>query len=67
MASTNTQQTALVTGGRRGIGAAIAVALAEAGFDIAISGVTEDDAVNTVLGRIEATGRRACFFHADLT
>lgn len=66
MASTNTQQTALVTGGRRGIGAAIAVALAEAGFDIAISGVTEDDAVKTVLGRIEASGRRACFVHANL-
>lgn len=58
--------TALVTGGRRGIGAAIAVALAQAGYDVAISGLTQDAATQAVLAAIEAAGARALFVSADL-
>jgi NAD(P)-dependent dehydrogenase (short-subunit alcohol dehydrogenase family) len=58
--------TALVTGGRRGIGAAIAVALAHTGFDVAITGLTDDDAVQTVLQQIREAGGRAFFVRSDL-
>lgn len=58
--------TALVTGGRRGIGAAIALALAHAGYDVAISGITQDGATDAVLAAIEAAGARALFVGADL-
>ncbi len=56
-------RTALVTGGARGIGAAIAVALAEAGADVALVDVLSCD--ETVL-RIEALGRRARTIQRDL-
>lgn len=50
---------ALVTGGTKGIGAAAAVALAERGCDVAISGRFDDEAAAEVRGRIEQLGR-AC-------
>jgi len=48
---------ALVTGASRGIGRAIAIALAEAGFDVAITArtVTEQDSLGGVGGSLEAT------------
>lgn len=58
--------TALVTGGRRGIGAAIAVALAAAGFDVAVTGTREDAATGAVLADIEAAGGRGLFVASDL-
>lgn len=64
--TTPTRGTALVTGGRRGIGAAISVALARAGFDVAISGITQDAASDAVLAAIEAAGGRALFVGANL-
>lgn len=55
---------ALVTGASRGIGQAIALALAEAGADIAVCSRKE----NPELGeRITAMGRRFCFVPCDLT
>lgn len=55
---------ALVTGANTGIGQAIAVALAEAGADVAVAGRSEP--VET-LKLIEATGRKAVNIKADLS
>lgn len=60
-------KTALVTGGKRGIGRAIAVALAAAGFDIAILDVAEDDDAGATVAEIEAKGRRALFIAGDVS
>jgi 2-deoxy-D-gluconate 3-dehydrogenase len=54
---------ALVTGGNRGLGQACAVALAEAGADVALLGRT--DPVST-MRRIGALGRRARYVPCDL-
>ncbi len=58
-------QAAVVTGAGRGIGAATAVALAEAGADIVLSARTEEQ-LKEVAARIEAAGRRAVIVPADL-
>ena len=59
-------KTALVTGASRGIGAAIAIAYAEIGADVAIAARTVD-ALEEVAGKIEATGRRALVIPTDVT
>jgi 7-alpha-hydroxysteroid dehydrogenase len=59
-------QAAVVTGAGRGIGAATAVALAEAGADVVVSARTEAD-LEKVATRIERAGRRAVTVPADLT
>ncbi|MFI6483677.1 SDR family NAD(P)-dependent oxidoreductase [Nonomuraea sp. NPDC050663] len=56
---------ALVTGGSRGIGAAITQGLAEAGADVAITYATAAARAEEVLARIEATGRRGLAMAAD--
>jgi 7-alpha-hydroxysteroid dehydrogenase len=56
---------AVVTGAGRGIGAATAVALAEAGADVLLSARTEDQLVK-VAELVEATGRRAHVVPANL-
>lgn len=58
-------QVAIVTGAGRGIGAATAVALAEAGADVVISARTAEQLAD-VAKAIEATGRRAAVVPADL-
>lgn len=62
---TLTDHAAVVTGAGRGIGAATAVALAEAGADVLISSRTEAQLLE-VKERIEATGRRAVVVPANL-
>ena len=57
---------ALVTGGSRGIGRGIALAFAEAGADVAIGYRREADAAQAVTKEIEALGRRAFSFAADV-
>ena len=57
-------KTALVTGANTGIGQAIAVALAEAGADVAVAGRSEP---TETLRAIGATGRKAVNIKADLT
>ncbi|EME61554.1 SDR family oxidoreductase [Amycolatopsis decaplanina] len=61
-----TDKVAVVTGAGRGIGAATAVALAEAGADVVISSRTETQ-LTEVAAQVAATGRRAHVVPADLS
>ncbi len=56
---------ALVNGGSRGIGAAIAIALAEKGADVAFTYQRSADRAASVLQAIEETGRRGLAIQAD--
>jgi 7-alpha-hydroxysteroid dehydrogenase len=56
---------AVITGGGRGLGAAIALAFAEVGADIVIASRTQSE-LDTVAEAIRATGRRAHTVVADL-
>ena len=56
---------AVVTGAGRGIGAASAVALAEAGADVVISARSRDQ-LEKVAAKVEEAGRRAVVVPADL-
>jgi NAD(P)-dependent dehydrogenase (short-subunit alcohol dehydrogenase family) len=59
---------ALVTGGRRGIGRAVALALAGAGADVAVAdAVTEDGRLEEVAGEIGALGRSALAVKVDIS
>ena len=59
-------KTALVTGGGRGIGRAIALGLAQEGAQVAVLDILADNAV-AVAREIEATGVKALALPADLT
>ena len=63
---TLTDHVAVVTGAGRGLGAATAVALAEAGADVLISARTEKQ-LDAVADQVRATGRRALVVPADLS
>lgn len=56
---------ALVTGGSRGIGAAIALRLARAGADVAVTYARSADKAGAVVKEIEALGRRGFAIRAD--
>jgi 7-alpha-hydroxysteroid dehydrogenase len=58
-------QVAIITASGRGIGAATAVALAEAGADVVLAARTEEQ-LRVVAGAVEATGRRAVVVVGDL-
>ncbi len=58
-------KTALVTGGSRGIGKAIALALAENGADVVITYARSADAADEVKAEIESLGRKAKALQAD--
>jgi dehydrogenase/reductase SDR family member 4 len=58
---------AIVTGGRRGIGRAVALALAQTGVDVAISDIVVNDGLlNKVAEEITGLGRRAITIQADI-
>lgn len=61
-----TDHVAIVTGAGRGLGAATAVALAEAGADVLISARTERQ-LDRVAEKVRATGRRCVVVPADLS
>ncbi|MEU1729017.1 SDR family oxidoreductase [Nonomuraea sp. NPDC005692] len=61
-----TGKVALVTGGSRGIGAAIAKRLADAGAAIALTYIQAADQAREVAQQIEADGGRAAVVQADL-
>ena len=59
-------RTALVTGASRGIGRAIALALAEAGADVAVNYRRDADAAADTVKEIEALGRKAKAYSASV-
>jgi 7-alpha-hydroxysteroid dehydrogenase len=61
-----TDQVAIVTGAGRGIGAATALAYAEAGADVVISSRHRDQ-LEAVAAKVAETGRRALVVPADLS
>lgn len=61
-----TGKTALVTGASRGIGRALAVGLAAAGADVALS-ARDEGLLKEVAAEVEALGRRAVVLPADVT
>jgi NAD(P)-dependent dehydrogenase (short-subunit alcohol dehydrogenase family) len=60
------QRVAVITGGARGIGAATALRLAQAGRDIVIADLLDADAAS-VVAQIQALGRRALYIRTDVS
>ncbi len=59
-------KTALVTGSSRGIGAAIALVLAEAGADVAVHCASHNESAEKVADEIKRTGRESLVIAEDL-
>jgi NAD(P)-dependent dehydrogenase (short-subunit alcohol dehydrogenase family) len=57
---------ALVTGAQQGIGAAIAVALAEAGADVAVNWLDDRKAADAVAAKVRGAGRKAHLVKASV-
>ncbi|MRG44919.1 3-ketoacyl-ACP reductase [Chitinophaga sp. SYP-B3965] len=60
------KRTALITGGSRGIGLGIAQQLAQRGFDLAINGVREKDAVADTITQLRSFGGDVIYCRADV-
>jgi NAD(P)-dependent dehydrogenase (short-subunit alcohol dehydrogenase family) len=66
MSENSNGQTALITGGGRGLGRAFALGLAATGMAVAVVARTEDELAETVR-QVEAAGGRAEAFRADVS
>jgi 3-oxoacyl-[acyl-carrier protein] reductase len=64
---TTTRPTALITGGRRGIGLGIATEMAKAGYDVAITGIGAPDTTEETLAGLRAFGGEAIYLSADIS
>jgi NAD(P)-dependent dehydrogenase (short-subunit alcohol dehydrogenase family) len=62
-----TGRTALITGGNKGLGKAMARALAEAGADIVIASRQEAELKSALDEILAGTGRKGCYFVADVS
>jgi len=60
-------QVALITGSRRGIGLGIATALSEAGFNIVLNGVSPPESAASTVESIRAKGPRCEYVQADVS
>jgi NAD(P)-dependent dehydrogenase (short-subunit alcohol dehydrogenase family) len=60
------RRSALVTGGRRGIGRGIAYALAEHGFDVVVNDLVRDEAAEETLRGVAERGGRTAFVLGDV-
>jgi len=60
-------QTALVTGGSSGIGAAVAIALAEAGAHVVVNYARSAQGAEEVVAKIQASGGKAIAVQADVS
>jgi glucose 1-dehydrogenase len=60
-------QKALVTGANSGIGRAVALALGQAGADVVVNYITDDDAAEQVAGEIRKCGSKAYAYKADVS
>jgi NAD(P)-dependent dehydrogenase (short-subunit alcohol dehydrogenase family) len=63
----STTRVALVTGAARGIGRAIALRLADDGFDVAVNDLPNTPELNEVLREIQNKGRRSLALPADVS
>ncbi len=64
--SAETGRVAVVTGGRRGIGRAIAYSLADHGFRVIVNDIVRDAAADETLAGIDERGQEAVFIEADI-
>jgi 3-oxoacyl-[acyl-carrier protein] reductase len=62
----NSRPVAVVTGGRRGIGRGIALALARSGHDVVVLDLTRDSDAENTLAQIAEMGSQAAFVQADI-
>lgn len=62
-----TGQKALVTGANSGIGRGVAIALGQAGADVAVNYVSGDDAANSVVEEVRRAGGDALAIKADVS
>ncbi|MCK9639738.1 MAG: 3-ketoacyl-ACP reductase [Prolixibacteraceae bacterium] len=58
---------ALITGGTRGVGLGIAIELAKAGFNLALSGKREESSVAPVLEELAELGNEVAYFRSDVS